>query len=492
MDLAAIKFAGLYNDYVNYGLRDVANCAGIYAKLVRSGEFPARELIVMDMVLRCAIQPQFKLNGNVLAEHLAEIKAKKEHLLAQAMLLGADGKAYLMSNEKFAELLRGLGVDVPMKTSLVTGKRAPALAKKDPEFLELLDHPDVAVQTLIGARLGHKSTLEETRTERLLKIAQCRWPGDSAAIGSAWMPMPLRFSGAHTHRLSGDWSLNVQNLPRKGRLRRAIMAPPGYKVVVVDASQIEARLTAWLCGQQDLVDQFAAGADVYSNFAADIFGKPVNKKDNPNERFIGKTGILGLGFGVGWMKFQITVKVDSKLQTGTEIFLEDAEAMRIVSFYRRKFNKIPASWHALNTIGINTLARGGSWSFGPCAFEQGSVLLPSGLRLFYHDLQSKDGEWLFKYNVKTKKLYGGKLLENLVQALDRVIVFDAGIRIQKRIAPYRLAQQAHDEMAYVVKDEHVELASQIVTEEMVRVPEWAAGLPLAAEVGVGQSYGDAK
>jgi hypothetical protein len=491
MDLAAIKAVdGLYLEYVAYALRDVENCADIYKALVVSGEFPATELAVMDMVIRCAIQPQFLLDANLLAEHLADIKSKKEHLLAQAMLIGVDGKADLMSNEKFAEMLRMVGVDPPKKISPITGKESYALAKKDPEFLELLDHDEPAVQTLVAARLGHKSTLEEKRCERLLAIANLQWP--THLSNGCWMPMPLRFSGAHTHRLSGDWSLNVQNLPRKGRLRRALIAPPGFKVVVVDASQIEARLTAWLCRQQDLVDQFARGEDVYSNFASDVFSIPVNKKDNPNERFVGKTGILGLGFGVGWPKFQTTVKVDSKLQTGTEIFLPDEQAQSVVRTYRRKFANIPATWHELNTTGIHTLANGGRWEFGPVVFEKGKVTLPNGLCLFYHQLEQVNGEWVFTYGRERKKLYGGKLLENIVQALDRVHVFNASLQVQRRIAPYRMAQQAHDEIAYVVRDEHVDAVKAIVMEEMIRVPAWAAGLPLAAEAGVGQSYGDAK
>lgn len=502
MDLAAIKAAGLYDEYKEYAMLDVALCAGIYRELVVNRKFPATELVIMDMVLRCAIEPKFQLDANLLAEHLAEVRAKKGHLLAQAMLLGVDGKSDLMSNDKFAEMLRSLGVDPPKKISLTTGKETYAFAKKDPEFLALLDHDDPGVQTVVAARMGHKSTLEETRTERFLKIAMLDWSVTQKGNCKAWMPMPLRFSGAHTHRLSGDWSLNVQNLTRGSKLRRALIAPPGYKVVVVDASQIEARLTAWLCQQEDLVAQFARKEDVYSLFASDVFGRPVNRKlklpdgtPDPEQvamGFVGKTGILGLGFGVGWPKFQVTVKVDSKLQLGREIVMTDEEAMKTVNTYRRKFKQIPATWHQLNTIGIQTLAMGGSWTFGPCAFEKGSVLLPSGLRLHYPNLERVGNEWVFQYNVERKKIYGGKLLENIVQALDRVAVFEAGVRIQQRIAPYRLAQQAHDEMAYVVKDEDVDSVVAICLEEMARVPAWAPGLPLAAEAGIGLSYGDAK
>jgi hypothetical protein len=164
MNLAAIKAAGLYDEYVAYGLDDVTKCAGIYDKLVRSGRFPPRELVVMDMVLRCAIEPKFTLDQHVLAEHLAHVRAEKEHQLALAMLVGADGKSDLMSNEKFAELLRGVGVEPPMKTSPATGKQTYAFAKSDPEFIALEEDPNPAVQALVAARLGHKSTLEDLPT----------------------------------------------------------------------------------------------------------------------------------------------------------------------------------------------------------------------------------------------------------------------------------------------------------------------------------------
>src|SRR5690606_5724575 len=117
-----------------------------YDKLVRGGIFPARELAVMDMVLRCAIEPRFQLDLTVLAEHLHAIRTQKDHLLARAMMVGADGKTALMSNDRFAELLRSLGVEPPTKTSPVTGKVTYAFAKSDPAFLDLQEHEDPAVQ----------------------------------------------------------------------------------------------------------------------------------------------------------------------------------------------------------------------------------------------------------------------------------------------------------------------------------------------------------
>jgi hypothetical protein len=492
MNLAAIKASpSFYLEYINYAKRDVANCAGIYKELVINRKFPVQELIVMDSVLRCAIEPSFKFNLNALAQHLNEIKTAKEQQLALAMCVGAEGKGDLMSNEAFANLLRNVGVDPPTKVSPVTGLQAYAFAKTDPEFLDLQEHENPAVQALVAARLGHKSTLEESRTERFMKIAPLQWP--VTFPGNA--PMPLRYSGAHTHRLSGDWSLNVQNLPRGGNLRRALIAPPYHKVVAIDSSQVEARGVAVLCGQHDLVEAFAEGQDVYSSFASEIFQMPINKKDNPVERFIGKEGILSLGYGAGAPKFRVRVKVGSKNQMGTAIELTEEEALKYVTTYRNKYAAIPAGWKHLNNVIIpalqtGTTVNGAPVHFGPCVIEREAILLPNGLRLFYHGLVKSQGEWWFTYGEVRKKLYGGKLLENITQALARIVVMEASTRIRKRCS--RFALQAHDELVYVVPDGQVEELRQVAMEEMTRRPVWLPGWPLAAELGVGLSYGDAK
>ena len=487
MGSAAIKAAGLYDEYIQYALNDVELCAAIYRRLVvEERKFPLKELAVMDMVIRCAIEPQMHLDQNVLALHLNNIKARKQQLLAQ---VGID-KTELMSNDKFAQALRNLGVEPPTKVSITTGKEAFAFAKTDPAFMELLDHDDPQVQVLASARLGLKSTLEETRTERFTSIARLTWPSKKQGL----MPMPLRYSGAHTHRLSGDWSLNVQNMPRGGELRRALIAPPGHVVLASDASQIEARIVAWIAGQLDLVEQFARGEDVYSSFASKVFGREINKKTDPAERFIGKTAILGLGYGLGWTKFQRTVKMQSKTQTGKLIDLSDEEALKIIQTYRTSYSEIPVTWRKLNDA-INVLSSGvGAFAIGPCIFEHKSILLPNGLRLNYHDLKYDNNEWTYTYAGKPKRLYGGSLLENIVQALARIVVMDAASRLRVKLAMYdvQLALQVHDELVYVVPEDIAKVCEQIALEEMSVRPGWAPTLPLAAEASYGKSYGDAK
>lgn len=489
MNAAAIKASGLWDAYTSYAINDAEQCANIWQELVVNRKFPARELVLMDRIIRCATQPKFQLDQNVLALHLAEVKAKKEALMQRIGFSRDD----LMSNDKFAAALITLGVTPPRKTSLATGKETWAFSKTDPQFIELEEHVDPEVQALVAARLGVKTTLEEKRTERFIALSHLQWPE-----GERWMPIPLRYGGAHTHRLSGEWKLNLQNLPRGGNLRRALIAPPGFKVIAPDSSQIEARINGWLGGEDDLMQAFRENRDIYSEFATTVFGYPVSKQMK-KERFLGKTSILGLGYGMGWAKFQATVKIQSRLQLGEEILLEDAEAQRIVQTYRSTYAGIAASWASLNAAGIAALVNGGGFEIGPCRFEEGKITLPSGLALNYHDLKFDDEkrEWVYTYGGMPKRTYGPKLQENITQALARIVVMDSALAIEKRFQqefdnPPGLALQVHDELVYIVPDEYVDRAVEICSEEMKRPPVWALDLPLNSECDVGQNYGEAK
>ena len=491
MGLREIKAAGIYDSYIEYAINDVELCASIFKKLVPS-EFPLGELPILDMIMRMCTQPNFILDQTILHEHLHKVLTAKAAALE---MVGCDAKA-IRQDEVFANMLRACGVEPPRKISITTNLERYAFAKTDEDFLALEEHNDPKVQALVAARLGAKSTIEETRTQRFINISNLSWPVTSTGYPRA-MPMPIKFSGAHTHRGGGDWKLNVQNMPRGGELRKSLRAPPGYRVVTVDSSQIEARLTAFLASQSNLVNSFAAGQDVYCNFASDIFGRNITKADK-EERFIGKTAILGLGFGLGYSKFQARIKTDSKNQTGTMIDMPTELARSIVNRYRHTFYSIRDAWSNLNDNGINILANGGKMTFGPVVFEKGVIYMPGRLKMHYHNLRyeaptdQRRGGWTFTFAGKTKFLFGGKILENIVQYLDRILVFDAALRIQARIAPYRLAQQAHDENCYVVREEHVDEVSKILMEEMTRRPEWGADLPLMAEIGIGDSYGEAK
>ena len=272
-----------------------------------ASQFPVLEQRLVDLTIRMFTEPMLRLDKVVLEGHLTNVQAIKAELMSKLNYEKAD----LMSNPKLASLLEFHGVAVPMKTSPATGKQAYAFAKSDEAFKALLEHDNPMVQAIVAARLGVKSTLEETRTQRFINIAE-----------RGTLPVPLRYYAAHTGRWGGDDKVNLQNLPRKSSLKKAMLAPEGYTFIDCDSSQIEARTLAWLAGQDDLVDAFTKGEDVYKIMASSIYGKPVDKITE-GERFVGKTTILGAGYGMGAEKFQTQLKTFN-------VYTELSECERII------------------------------------------------------------------------------------------------------------------------------------------------------------------
>jgi DNA polymerase len=305
--------------------------------MVKKG-FPKAEMKLIDLTTRMFTRPLLDLDLNLLEMHLIDVKEKKEKLLLEA---GVD-KDDLMSNPKFAELLKGLGVEPPMKISPTTDKETFAFSKTDEGFKALAEHEDVRVQALVAARLGNKSTLEETRTERFIGIAK-----------RGLMPVPLKYYAAHTGRWGGSDSLNLQNLPSRGanggKLKKAIVAPEGYSIIDADSAQIEARVLAWLSGQNDLVEAFHNGEDVYKIMASAIYSKSTDEITS-EERFVGKTTILGAGYGMGAQKFRTQLK-----SFGTEVSEDDAR--HIISVYRETYPFITSLWREAQ-LALEALSKG--------------------------------------------------------------------------------------------------------------------------------------
>ena len=497
-DFASAQLA----QYGEYCKNDVNLCYDIFHLMMANG-FPQVELKVIDATLKMFVEPILELDLPLLEQHLEEVKGRKERLLEAAK---AD-KDLLMSNDKFAELLLTLrnketGEPVfksaeflPRKVSAKTGKEAWAFAKTDEEFKALAEHSDLRVQTLVAARLGNKSTLEETRTQRFIDIAK---------RGS--LPVPLRYYAAHTGRWGGDDKVNLQNLPSRGRnagkLKNAIRAPKGYVMIDSDSSQIEARTLAWLAGQEDLVEFFeknngeiAAGVpkkdmqyDPYKIMAAQIYGKQVDQITDP-ERFVGKTTILGAGYGMGGDKFQAQLKTFN-----VDIPLD--ECKRIISVYRQTYAQIPALWRAANN-SLEAMIRGQMASVGRegvLQFEPAmrGFVLPNGLPLRYDMLRTvtdPQGRQQFEYKTRIgwTKIYGGKVVENLCQALARCVIAEQMIKIGKR---YKTVLTVHDAVACIALKEEADVAQAYVEDCMRWTPAWATGLPLNCESGVAESYGE--
>lgn len=477
---------GLMMGFTGYALNDVEGCREIFFRLRK--DFPAQEAYVMDRVIRMATQPVFNVNIAVLDDYRSEVRQRKRDLLSRVTLTDP---GMLMSNPKFAQLLLEYGVDPPMKTSPTTGKSTYAFAKTDLAFTDLLEHEDVEVQALVAARLGIKTTIEETRSTRLINIGLCT----SGFLKEPLLPVPLKYGGAHTHRYSGDWQLNLQNLSaRKNKqIRTAIEAPPGYTIVAVDAAQIEARIVAWLAGQEDLLEMFRLGTDTYEAFASIIFAIDITRVSKP-QRFVGKQCILGLGFGMSAMKLYRTITNLAREQgINIEITLEDC--MTWVQTYRSTYVAIWRCWQDLgNLIHAIVNGYGDGWGIGPCHVEGTTIILPSGLKLYYDDLHLEDNDYWYKQAQFRRKLYGAKLLENVVQALDRQHVVEAGLRTEQRARALgidgRVLLNVHDENVHCVEDCHVNVLASIALEEMRRNEDWNKGLPLAAEVKLGKNFGE--
>ena len=311
---------GRYGDYC---VNDVNLTYKLFTIMAKG--FPRQELRLIDLTLRMFIQPVLELDLGLLEQHLTETRDRKDELLEGAGVVKED----LMSNPKFAELLKSLGVEPPMKISPTTEKKTFAFAKSDEEFKALAEHENEQVQALVAARLGTKSTLEETRTQRFIDIAK-----------RGTLPVPVRYYAAHTGRWGGDDKINLQNLPSRGvngkKLKRSIIAPEGYTLVDADSAQIEARVLAWLAEQDDLTAAFRAGEDVYVKMASRIYG--VQEADvTKDQRFVGKTTILGAGYGMGAVKFQAQLK-----NFGFD--MDIAEARRVINIYREANWKINKLW----------------------------------------------------------------------------------------------------------------------------------------------------
>ena len=460
--------------YGEYCINDVELTYALFQELMQV--FPNFELKLVDLTIKMFSEPVLELDTNVLLAHLSDVQKKKEDLMEW---VEAD-REQIMSNDKFSELLKALGVEPPRKISATTGKEAWAFAKTDEGFKALLEHDNPVVQALASARLGVKSTIEETRTQRFLGIAE-----------RGVMPIPLRYYAAHTGRWGGDDKINMQNLGRGSRLKHAIRAPKGYQMIDCDSSQIEARTLAWLAGQEDLIEAFENGEDVYKIMASAIYVKE-EKDITKDERFVGKTTILGAGYGMGSKKFGVQLKT-----FGVEV--EEGEASRIVSVYRETYPCIPSLWKEAAKV-LDAIVNDSSCEFGRegVLYVEGKkgIRLPNGLYIKYPNLRKQtndDGKDEYVYDTKRGKttipnrIYGGKVVENVCQALARIIVGEQMLHIARK---YKVVMTVHDAVACIVPDAEAQTGQEFVEMCMRMRPKWAQDLPLNCESGIGKTYGD--
>lgn len=549
----------LYGEYCVNDVEKTYQLANKFLPLI-----PERELRLIDLTVRMFTEPVFVGDVALLQEAVATERKRKADRLRelgyiclncngtstlQAVFSGVDvlqgtsipckfcdgtgvNKKEFTSKAKFADILRRCGVEVPMKRSNTTGEMIPAFAKTDPGMQELLEDEDEVVRFLAETRLSSTSNIIQTRAQRFLDCAK-RGP----------MPVYLRYGGAHTWRWSGGDKMNWQNMtsrsdtrPEMTVLKRSIHAPDGHVIVSCDSAQIEARMLVWLTQQLDTLDAFTQGRDVYSEFAANtIYMRPVDRKNNPDDFIpgqLGKVSVLGLGFGMGYLKFSAELlkgmlgappiqfkdadltllKVDPTRFLNNPNRVKEVDAMvsrldlsdrlthcivanEIVMRYRAKSDKVVAYWKLMDTV-IDAMIQGRVVEFGGptgklLRTEGQSIVLPNGMRLNYRDIQrGQDKEATYWNGRERTRIYGPLLTENQVQALARIPVSDAMLTLaDEGLAPRVMT---HDQFAVIAREEDAQAVFDYMMAVMKQTPAWAPGLPLSAEGGIGKAYADVK
>ena len=453
---------------------------------ILSKDFPLPEIKLIDITLRMFILPILRVNQKLLKERLNELKEEKTLMLKGLMeTLDCDTeeavRKKLASNIQFANILKEMHIPVPMKISPTTEKETYALAKTDAGFIALQESDNPVLQELCAVRLGTKSTIEETRIQRFIDIG---------TRNNGLLPIPLKYYGAHTGRWAGSDKVNFQNLPsrdvKKKALKNAIIPPPNHVVINADSSQIEARILVWLAGQHDQVELYRQGKDVYCDFASRVYKKTITKKNN-KERAVGKTCILGLGYGTGHIKLKGVLK----LNAGIEV--KEIESKRLVKLYREVNHEVVKLWDECDRA-LQDIA---SWpadrlpyylGSGKCLLvEPKGIKLPNGLYITYPNLQrGKDG---FEYKSRrgTISIWGGAVVENVVQALARIVIGEQMIQINEK---YRPALTVHDAVVCVTTKATAQESLDYIMGIMSIAPTWAEDLPIACEGAFGDSYGD--
>lgn len=425
-------------------------------------QFPKEELGCIDLTIKMFCQPTLRADLTKLATVWTDEVTKKSALLKDLNVTEAD----LQSAERFAALLRAEGVEPATKTGK-NDSTIYAFAKTDPFMKELQEYEDDRVRMLAEARLGVKSTLLQTRAETI------GWMGRRGALC-----IYLRYAGAHTSRWSGGDNSNWQNgVPA---INDAILPPEGYALIKPDASQVECRLLNFVAGQEDKIADFRLGRDPYVGVAEAFCGHPVNKKDHPDLRQAGKVVELQAGYGSGGEKIRATLRN----KAGIIITPEDGEKYKWA--YRNTHPRVTDLWKEAGEI-LADLAAGRSVEWGPVVIADHRIWLPNGIPLIYETLEwyideeIGDKYWRLKTRSRWHKMYGAKLVENLIQALARLVVSQAMLRIDK--LGYRIVNMRHDDLWILVPEDGREIThAEKCRLEMCREPVWLPGIPLDAEL----------
>lgn len=524
-----------YEAYAQYCITDVDLTWSAYRFFLDYYGFPEQEIDVMTTSIEMYTYPVMELDTKVLEEVKANVNQLREESLARAGVTLEE----VRSDAKFAEALMKLGVEPPTKIN-TKGETKYAFAKKDLEFLKLLEHEDEGVRELVQARFDNKSSQAVTRVEDFLSKAE----RGKLCVGIAYY-------GARTGRFGG-FEGNLQNLNRnkvvgkdtpygrlvfyKGKvdrfmklgsdgkvllaragwvendedelhevgLRDSVKAPKGKTLVVNDLSQIECRILAYTAHEQWVLDAFVAKKDIYKAQASKSFGVPY-EEITKSMRFVGKSQILGLGFQAGENGLRVV------LGKRSEDFSSE-ELQGWVKSYRASVPNIVAFWLKYKAV-LRAMVQGTSVSIddkGILQLEGNCVVLPNGMKLVYRDIRCEKNENGFDQyvywgrNIRTKKpdwenTFEGRMVENAVQALARIVLTTqmGWIKAEFRKRGWsrddaHLAMQVHDELIVCCREDIAEEVLEIMQHYMAKPPHWASDLPLGSDGDIAKRYGCAK
>lgn len=508
--------------FKTYCMEDVLQCSNnFYAML----PFVTDDMLAFSSITSSmATNAQFIIDSDIVDNIMqnAEEETKNARTRLSHLFSFTNEEEFLKairSAKKCAAMFKQLGVDVPLKLSTKQSERKgcdvfiPALSKNDVEFVELSQHHNPDVALLVDTRLGQNSSFIYNRAKALSKLANGALP----VMLSAFAAHTGRYGGGSTE---GSDRINLQNMPKRNpimkRLRKAIKAPQNMRVVAADSSQIEARILAFVAGQEDLVEIFRIGGDPYSRMAAFIFGgdgeeiarrNKAGDKEAKLARTVGKTAVLSAGYGVGASKFgNVLWMNNAKLHEDKEEHMARAEDA--LAIYRSTNQQITYFWRVCQEVIIR-LANEEGGSFGGKDYQYFSfgmmpvagykkpvqtIELPSGYKLRYFNLRSveEDGRIQYVYDRKLgrgfvpARIYGGLLTENIIQSLSfQVLMWQACRMYEQGIQLYC---NVHDSFATIVPFSDAEQTLMAMVQAMHITPPWLEGCPLAAEGSIGNDF----
>ena len=448
-----------------YCIQDVDLTYALFLEYIKL--YPDKELRIIDLTVRMFVEPKLMLDRGLLTTYKEEIATRTE----QAIQASGTTREVLASQVKFKEHLESLGITVPTKKSPTTGKQIPAFGKNDSAYIQMCNmYPEH--NNIWEAREFVKSRIEETRAQRFIDSTN---PDGTFSV-------PLRYYAAHTGRFGGSDKINLQNLPRGSTLRRAIMAPEGQRLYIADLSNIEARMLAWLAKEHDLVEAFRTGRDVYCEFASQIYGRTITK-DDKLERYVGKTAILGLGYGMGADKFKQTLKTGSP-----SVDVSDSVAQQIVMQYRGMYPNIPRLWSGMKDALFQMInPRSVGMMYGPLMIKMRALELPNGMALSYPNLRYEAGQFVYNTDRDYVRTHGPRVTENVIQALARLVITDQMLDVQS-LPQVDIVLQVHDEIIAIGSEVNADDTMNQILEIMRTPPEWCNDIPLDAEGGVSKIY----